>query len=110
MGFPTLNVPWDPELAPPYGVYAAQVFQGDIDVPAVLNFGVRPTVESSPPAPLMEVHLLDWPQGFLQHSPMRVEWLHFIRPEQRFRDLGELRKQIAEDVQAAAAIMQHTHA
>jgi FAD synthase len=37
---------------------------------------------------------------------MRVEWLHFIRPEQRFRDLGELRRQIAEDVQAAAAIVQ----
>jgi riboflavin kinase/FMN adenylyltransferase len=106
IGFPTLNVPWDPELAPPYGVYAARVFQGAIDAPAVLNFGVRPTVESAPPAPLMEVHLLDWPRGFLQHLPMRVEWLHFIRPEQRFRDLGELRRQIAEDVQAAAAIVQ----
>jgi len=46
LGFPTVNVAWEPELKPAYGVYAVEViFQGEA-LPAVANYGQRPTVES----------------------------------------------------------------
>jgi len=47
IGFPTLNLAWKPELKPRYGVYAVRV-AGDADggpaLPAVANYGLRPTV------------------------------------------------------------------
>ncbi|HQU09914.1 MAG: riboflavin biosynthesis protein RibF, partial [Verrucomicrobia bacterium 21-51-4] len=59
LGFPTLNIPWEPELQPRYGVYAVRLqAQGEsLWHDGVANFGVRPTVCDST-IPLLEVHLI----------------------------------------------------
>lgn len=105
LGFPTLNIPWDPELRPRFGVYVVQV--SGAAAPAqrgVANYGVRPTVEESPSSapPLLEVHLLEKECPYGPGDRLRVEWLNFLRPEERFENLEALKAQIAEDVKRAA--------
>lgn len=104
IGFPTLNISWDPELKPRFGVYAVQVLNSAGKAfGGVANFGVRPTLESAG-KPLLEVHLLT--EAPLTYGDnVRVEWLHFLRPESKFGSLEELKKQIALDAQNAREIL-----
>jgi len=103
IGFPTLNLAWEPECAPAAGVYAVRIRRCDEEPekgrPAVANYGVRPTVEAAG-RPLLEVHVLGgcpWSEG----DELIVEWLRFLRPEQKFADLEALRGQIIADRVAA---------
>lgn len=101
IGFHTLNVPWEAEMQPRHGVYTVRVFNGKSParLPGVANFGLRPTVENRS-EPLLEVHVIaDCP--FVAGDRVTVEWLKFLRPEQRFASVGELRAQIARDRDAA---------
>ena len=99
LGFPTLNLRWQPELIPAHGVYAAEVVTPEgVAEPAVLNWGVRPTVEAAPASPLLEAHLLR-PSGPVPTTGdrIRVRWLDRIRDERRFDSLEALRAQIERD-------------
>lgn len=101
IGFPTLNLDWDQALRPRLGVYRVQVFgrDGQGPYPGVANYGLRPTVEQTL-LPRLEVFLLtDCP--FDTGDFIRVEWLGFIRPEQKFSGLEELKAQIGRDVAQA---------
>lgn len=106
IGFPTLNLPWEPELRPRFGVYAVNVKFGEQVFPGVANYGVRPTVErEGTPAPLLETFLLEVPAGASVPSygdAIVVEWLKFLRPEQRFESVDALREQLRLDRLAAA--------
>jgi riboflavin kinase/FMN adenylyltransferase len=96
IGFPTVNVAWEPELQPAYGVYAVEVvFQGEA-LPAVANYGQRPTVESGPVTPLLEAHVLRGPAPTTGDT-VRVRWVRRLRAEQKFADLAALQAQIAKD-------------
>ena len=96
LGFPTVNVAWEPELKPAYGVYAVEViFQGEA-LPAVANYGQRPTVESGPVAPLLEAHVLRGAAPTTGDA-VRVRWIRRLRAEQKFADLPALQAQIAQD-------------
>ena len=99
LGLPTLNLPWSPELVPAFGVYAAEVITSEgVAEPAVMNWGVRPTVEDGAVAPLCEAHLLR-PTGRVPvpGDRIRLRWLARIREERRFAGLEELRTQVEED-------------
>ncbi|MFH1497983.1 MAG: riboflavin biosynthesis protein RibF [Verrucomicrobiota bacterium] len=104
IGFPTLNLPWGATLSPRLGVYVARVSkaEGSEALPAVMNFGLRPTVEQTT-APQLEIHLLGEDCPFGPGDRLRVEWLHFLRPETRFAGVDELRAAIAADRDAAQA-------
>lgn len=103
IGFPTLNLPWAPDLRPKLGVYAVRVRRADdaggAAYPAVANFGLRPTVERAD-LPQLEVHMLET-CPFGTGDALRVEWLAFLRPEQKFENLDALRARIARDRDAA---------
>jgi riboflavin kinase/FMN adenylyltransferase len=103
LGFPTLNVPWAPDLRPRYGVYAVRAARagGTEWHPAVANYGLRPTVEAAT-EPRLEAHLLG-PCSFAAGDAVRVEWLSFLRAEMKFASVDELREQIGRDREAAAA-------
>lgn len=102
MGFPTLNLPHSPESVPTYGVYVVSVSgPGAEGVPAVANYGIRPTVEAEVIEPRLEVHLLEPQATWDAGAELNVEWHEFLRPEQRFARLDELKEQIARDVEAA---------
>ena len=105
MGFPTLNIPWEPELKPPYGVYCVEV-EGKVGGSpvkshGVANYGVRPTVSESDDA-ILEVHLLDF-CPFTTGQLLKVRWYRHLRPEKKFDGLGALKAQIASDVKEARA-------
>ena len=96
LGFPTLNVAWEPELRPRYGVYAVEVSGGaGPTIKGVANYGLRPTVEQTD-RPLLEVHLLE-PSALTIGDRVTVRWLRFLRPEAKFAGVEELRAQIARD-------------
>lgn len=109
LGFPTLNVPWSPDLRPRLGVYVVSVeAAGAGESPArpplraVANYGLRPTVEDAF-EPRLEIYVLETECPFGPGDALRVEWLAFVRPEQKFAGVEELRVQIAQDVAAARA-------
>lgn len=106
MGFPTLNLPWNPELRPALGVYAVELVNTDgLAEPAVANWGLRPTVESGTVEPLLETHILRASGPIpTTGAAVRIRWLHFLRHEQKFPNLAALQAQIANDAQAAAVI------
>jgi riboflavin kinase/FMN adenylyltransferase len=103
IGFPTLNLGWSPDLRPLYGVYAVRVSGARSYgwLPAVANYGLRPTVEQAV-EPRLEIHMLvACPYG--AGDPVAVEWIRFLRPEKKFSGIEELRSQISRDVAAARA-------
>jgi len=102
IGFPTLNVSWEPDLRPAFGVYAVSVTASDGRVsPGVANYGVRPTVDTTS-RPLLEIHVLG-PCDLGPGSFLTVQWLEFLRPERKFAGVTELRAAIAQDRAAAVA-------
>jgi riboflavin kinase/FMN adenylyltransferase len=98
-----LNLPWEPDLTPRLGVYVTRIspkspVPGNADLeglPAVANYGLRPTVEQSS-TPQLEVHLLG-ACPFGDGDKLRVEWLAFLRPERKFSSVTDLGAQIALD-------------
>lgn len=103
LGFPTLNVVWEPDQRPRFGVYAVLVSGAKAaePLPAVANYGLRPTVENSI-IPRLEIHVLA-PCPFDAGDELSIEWLSFLRPEQKFDGVEALRTQIAADREAALA-------
>jgi len=103
IGFPTLNLAWEPEARPALGVYAVRLRAAHGRWRrGVANYGHRPTVEHlGIVKPLLETHLLGRGPAPGPRARVRVEWLEFLRPERKFPSLDALKKQIARDCVAA---------
>ncbi len=96
LGFPTANLPFPAELtALKQGVYACKAYVDGNVYLAVTNIGTRPTVDGR--GVNVEVHLLDFDSD-LYGKEITVAFHCFLRPEQKFDSLEELKAQIAEDV------------
>jgi len=107
IGFPTLNLDWEPELKPRFGVYVVRV-RGERGktYAGVANYGIRPTVEArGDAAPLLEVHLLTESCPLGSGDYLKVEWQEFLRPEMAFPGIAELKAQISADVARAVAAL-----
>lgn len=108
LGFPTLNLPWEPECRPRFGVYQVRFREcgAGVWLPAVANYGVKPTVSGDEARPCLEVHGLD-PVALGPGSLIEVEWLRFIRAEQKFSSLEALKAQIGADRELARTWFNH---
>lgn len=96
MGFPTANIIMtDKEEHLVNGVYAASVELLGEHHPAVANIGTHPTVGDSPEK-LLEVNIFDFDKDIYGET-ISVTLSYFIRPEQKFKDMNELKEQIAKD-------------
>jgi riboflavin kinase / FMN adenylyltransferase len=104
LGFPTANLAVAGLVLPPGGVYAARVQLQGQRHPAVLNIGLRPTLQDPHPSLHVEVHLLDF-QDDLYGQEMEVTFVARIRDEQRFPSLDTLKAQITRDVEAARHLL-----
>ena len=108
IGFPTANIDVadSKKLIPSNGVYAVDVIiphLGEKRYRAMLNIGRRPTIDN-PHAPIsIEAHLIDF-EGDIYGKTLRLEFLDFIRHEQRFASLEQLTEQIQLDRLAAINI------
>jgi riboflavin kinase / FMN adenylyltransferase len=97
LGFPTANLDATGRALPPHGVYAAHAQAGGKTYRAVLNIGLRPTLQNPNPQLRVEAHLIDF-AGELYGQELEVAIVDKLRPETRFPSLAELRAQIARDI------------
>lgn len=103
IGFPTANlqVPIN-KFLPRYGVYAVRVKYNAAIISGVMNIGCRPTVQGE--LPTIEVHLLNW-SGNLYGETITVSLEAFLRSEQKFNSLDDLKQQISLDCQKAKLLV-----
>lgn len=105
IGIPTANVDAPAEMViPGNGVYATWAILEGQRFPAVTNIGLRPTFISEPTRPRIEALLLDVDRD-LYGKELRVEFVEFIRPEQRFASVQELLDQIERDRKKAREVL-----
>jgi len=104
IGFPTANLEVSGMQLPPNGVYAVKIFRGSDLLKGVCNIGLRPTVETSATTPIVEVHLFDC-SADLVGEELGLEFVQFLRGEQKFSGLDALKEQIAKDCERARAIL-----
>lgn len=89
LGFRTANLVVPDELRPlGDGVYAAWATVDGARYRAAVNVGVAATFADRATA-TCEVHLLDF-EGDLYGKPVKVEFLHWLRPMKKFDDVDEL--------------------
>ncbi|OGS21386.1 MAG: riboflavin biosynthesis protein RibF [Elusimicrobia bacterium RIFOXYA2_FULL_39_19] len=96
LGFPTANLKIDPLKILPEGVFSGFVKFGRAYYPAVANIGSNPTV-SHDKSLKFEVHVINCKKNAIIKE-LRFFFVNKIRTEKKFRNLAELRKQIARDV------------
>ncbi len=100
LGSPTVNQ-YFPEkmLIPRRGVYVTECEVDGVSFRAVSNVGSRPTVEKNASVNC-ETYLLDF-SGDLYDRSIKVSFLQFLRPEQRFDTSEALARQIHADINSA---------
>ncbi|MEI2273934.1 bifunctional riboflavin kinase/FAD synthetase [Sphingobacterium sp. ML3W] len=112
IGFPTANLQvHEPhKLIPAYGIYAVEVYiynhiqnittgeykeENPISIAKGMGYiGTRPTVDGMNRA--IEISLFDFDQD-IYGKTLRVKFLHFIRHDERFDSLEEMKAQIKAD-------------
>ncbi len=106
LGFPTANFTVDGYVEPAFGVYAVRVGEeterGITWRDGVANLGRRPTFGKEDT--VLEVHLLDF-SGDLYGKLLRIAFVDFIRPEQKFDGIEALKSQIAADRTTAGRLL-----
>jgi riboflavin kinase/FMN adenylyltransferase len=103
LGFPTANLSAHSEQFPPNGVYAAEARLDGATLRGIVNLGYRPTIESARPERLLELHLFDMHRD-IYGEDVEVRFLRYLRPEQKFANLDDLKGQIARDVEKAREV------
>ncbi len=103
LGFPTANLSAHSEQFPPNGVYVAEAKLDGAVLRGVANLGYRPTIADGTPDRLLELHLFDLNRD-IYGEDVEVRFVRYLRPEQKFGSLDELKAQIARDVEAARAL------
>ncbi|PID47380.1 MAG: bifunctional riboflavin kinase/FMN adenylyltransferase [Proteobacteria bacterium] len=99
IGFPTMNLRIQDNIAAACGVYAVRVSGlGSDRLSGVANLGNRPTVGGVDTR--LEVHLFDF-DDFVYGEHVDVELVSFIRPELKFDNFNALTTQIAKDAEEA---------
>lgn len=106
IGFPTANIQiWeDFKVIPAFGVYAVHVYVEEGKYGGMLYIGKRPTLHNSDSISL-EVNIFDF-DADLYNKSLTVEFLKFVRIDQKFSGLEELKRQINEDKLSVQKILQ----
>lgn len=103
LGIPTANLHL-PEgvIVPRFGVYACRALAEGKVYPAVTNVGTRPTVGGHHIT--VEPWLLDY-DGDLYGKKITLEFLDFLRPEQKFDSLEDLKATILKNAEQTREIV-----
>ena len=107
LGFPTANLRLlEEKLAPAHGIYAvwARILPDPARLPAAMSLGVRPTFGGH--IPTLEVHLIGW-SGELPGRELEVEFVDWLRAEERFDDAAALIEAMRRDVIEAQDRLAH---
>ena len=95
IGFPTLNIDMTDYQRPKYGVYRVRVNIDNTWYDAIANLGMRPTVDGL--GEKLEIHVFEFNRDIYGITVL-VDFMDFIRAEQKFEDLESLQAQIGQDI------------
>lgn len=105
LGFPTMNlIPPEEKLLPAYGVYLTKTKVDGLWYDGITNIGIRPTVDYNERVSV-ETHLFSY-EGDLYGKRVEVQFLEFLRPEQKFSDVEQLKNAIHEDFVKAKGVLE----
>jgi riboflavin kinase/FMN adenylyltransferase len=113
LGFPTANIEPVNRIIPAEGVYAGFVEIADTEqrlcrsknkIPAAFSIGRAKTFISDHPL-LVEAHVLEQDTGDLYGKHLAMDFVNFIRHQQKFDSSEQLSAQIAKDCQKAKEIL-----
>ncbi len=104
LGYPTANLKTDDisTVLPAQGVYIARVKHEDVWHDAMVNIGIRPTLDMDHVT--IEAHLFNFNKNIYGHT-IRIAFLDRIRDEMRFNSLAELKKQLDEDAKTSKCLL-----
>ena len=102
-GIPTANLQVRANRAvPANGIYAVWAVVGDERRKGVVNIGYRPSFDNGERT--IEVHILDFNEN-IYGCDLLVEFVQWLRPEQRFDSVNALYAQIERDIQQTRAVL-----
>lgn len=104
LGFPTANINTDAsyKLIPADGTYAVKVKVGEQEFGAMMNIGMRPTVNGKEKR--MEAHLFNFDKKIYDEKVV-VHFIKKLRDEQKFESTEALTQQLAKDKELAIKIL-----
>ncbi|MFN3945325.1 MAG: bifunctional riboflavin kinase/FAD synthetase [Allosphingosinicella sp.] len=103
LGYPTANLSLGTYLRARFGIYAVRGRLADGTVlDGAANLGIRPSFD--PPRELLEPYFFDF-AGDLYGKTIEVQLISFLRPEERFEDMGALMAQMEADCARAREIL-----
>ena len=104
IGMPTINViPDKDKVLPPMGVYASIVTIDNMQYKAVTNIGMKPPVGEDN-AVSAEAYIFDFNRDVYGKN-VRIDLIHFQRPEKKFDNIEALREQMQDDKEKALSIL-----
>ena len=107
LGYPTANIEYDPiKIIPANGIYATWSWWKRKRFPSVTNIGLRPTFEKGDQKPTIETYFVDFDQD-LYNEILTLEFLKYLRPEEKFTTVEELKRKIRQDVEDANEVFSH---
>lgn len=106
MGFPTANLALDEpqQLIPRAGVYVSRVFLGEDVFFGLTNIGTAPSVKQDRKT-TVETYMPEY-NADLYGARMKLELLHFMRPELCFASRAELIEAMQADLAQAKALFE----
>jgi riboflavin kinase/FMN adenylyltransferase len=102
LGYPTANMRLEPAFGLRHGIYAVEAIWNDRRIGGVASYGRRPTFDNG--APLLETFLFDFSDQ-LYGETLEIEFVAFLRGEEKFETLEALITQMDRDQAAARAIL-----
>ena len=100
LGFPTANLTLDEEVfLPTYGVYYGVVEVDKKRFNCIANVGLNPTVDDEDSVKI-EAHILNFNDD-IYHKEIKLFLKNFIRDEQKFENIDELKNQVLDDIESA---------
>ena len=102
IGFPTCNLCLKDYMIPQLGVYSAKIIiDKKTQRKGIVNIGYRPTFEKK--KLILEAHIFGLKKN-LYDKKIKIMLIKFIRHEKKFRNILELKKQIAKDIKIVKQI------
>lgn len=96
LGFPTANLLVEEtyKLIPCDGIYAIRADYNGKSYKGMMSIGLRPTVDGK--YRTIEANLFDFDKEIYGES-LEIRFCKYLRPEEKFKDLEELKRYIAQD-------------
>ena len=104
LGFPTANLFIDKtKLVPSDGVYAAQAWINGKKFKVALSIGTKPTIRDGGDR-VVESLLIDF-DGDLYGQVLKIECITYLRPQEKFSSIEELKSAMTRDVSVIREIL-----